>query len=50
VADLLTIAHTHTRCSPGFVWIAVTYAEAGVFEVVKVWQASGKSMKVAFLG
>jgi len=33
-----------------FVWIAVTYATVIVFEVVKVWQASGRGVKGAFLG
>ena len=33
-----------------FVWIAVTYATVIVFEVVKLWQASGRTMKAAFLG
>jgi hypothetical protein len=32
------------------VWIAVTYATVIVFEVVKVWQASGRGAKDAFLG
>lgn len=32
------------------VWIAVTYATAIVFEVVKLWQASGKPARHAFLG
>ena len=32
------------------VWIAVTYATVIVFEVVKVWQASGRRAKDAFLG
>jgi len=32
------------------VWIAVTYATTIVFEIVKVWQASGKSARHAFLG
>jgi hypothetical protein len=33
-----------------FVWIAVTYATTIVFEVVKLWQASGKKARHAFLG
>jgi hypothetical protein len=33
-----------------FVWIAVTYATTIVFEVVKIWQASGRRAKDAFLG
>jgi hypothetical protein len=33
-----------------FVWIAVTYATIIVFEVFKVWLASGRSAKDAFLG
>jgi hypothetical protein len=33
-----------------FVWIAVSYATVIVFEVVKVWQASGRRAKEAFLG
>lgn len=32
------------------VWIAVTYATVIVFEVVKVWHASGKQARQAFLG
>jgi hypothetical protein len=33
-----------------FVWIAVTYATTIVFEVVKIWQASERTAKEAFLG
>jgi hypothetical protein len=33
-----------------FVWAAVTYATTIVFEVVKLWLASGKKAKEAFLG
>jgi hypothetical protein len=32
------------------VWIAVTYATAMVFEIFKLWQASGKPARHAFLG
>ena len=32
------------------VWISVTYATAIVFEIVKLWQASGKPLRHAFLG
>ncbi len=32
------------------VWIAVTYGTVIVFEVFKLWQASGKTAKHAFLG
>lgn len=32
------------------VWIAVSYATAIVFEIIKLWQASGKKAKHAFLG
>jgi hypothetical protein len=32
------------------VWIAVTYATAIVFEIVKLWQASGRTMKEALVG
>ena len=32
------------------VWIAVTYATVIVFEVVKIWQASERNMRDAFLG
>lgn len=32
------------------VWIAVTYATVIVFEIVKVWQASGKGFLHGFLG
>ena len=32
------------------VWIAVTYGAIIVYEIVKVWQASGKTVKHAFLG
>jgi hypothetical protein len=33
-----------------FVWIAVTYATTVVFEIVKIWQASGRRPKEALLG
>jgi len=32
------------------VWIAVSYATVIVFEIFKLWQASGKTAKHAFLG
>jgi hypothetical protein len=32
------------------VWIAVTYGTTIVYEVIKVWQASGRSAKSAFFG
>jgi hypothetical protein len=32
------------------VWIAVSYTTAIVFEVTKLWQASGRPAKHAFLG
>lgn len=32
------------------VWIAVTYGTTIVYEIMKAWQASGKSAKCAFLG
>jgi hypothetical protein len=32
------------------VWLAVTYGTVILFEVVKVWQASGRGAKEAFLG
>ncbi len=32
------------------VWIAVTYATTIVFEMLKIWQASGRPAKQAFLG
>src|ERR1700756_97310 len=32
------------------VWVAVTYGSAIVYEIVKVWQASGKPARRAFLG
>jgi hypothetical protein len=32
------------------VWVAVTYATAIVFEIVKLWQASGRTLKEALLG
>jgi hypothetical protein len=32
------------------VWIAVTYATAIVYEVVRRWQSSGKRMRHAFFG
>jgi hypothetical protein len=32
------------------VWIAVTYATTIVYEIVKVWRASGKDAKHALLG
>jgi hypothetical protein len=31
-------------------WMAVTYATAIVFEIVKLWQASGRTMKEALVG
>jgi len=33
-----------------FVWLAVTYGTVILFEAVKIWQASGRSAKEAFLG
>jgi hypothetical protein len=33
-----------------FVWISVTYATVIVFEVIKLWQASERPAKSAFLG
>jgi len=32
------------------VWIAVTYGTVIVFEIFKLWQASGRTAKHAFLG
>jgi len=32
------------------VWLAVTYGTVIMFEVVKIWQASGRRAKEAFLG
>jgi len=32
------------------VWLAVTYGTVILFEVVKIWQASGRAAKEAFLG
>jgi hypothetical protein len=32
------------------VWIAVTYGSTIVYEIVKVWQASGRPIRPAFLG
>jgi hypothetical protein len=32
------------------VWIAVTYGTTIVYEIIKVWQASGRSAKSAFFG
>jgi hypothetical protein len=32
------------------VWIAVTYGTTIVYEIMKAWQASGKSASSAFLG
>jgi hypothetical protein len=32
------------------VWIAVTYGTTIVFEIVKIWQASGKTARHAFMG
>ena len=32
------------------IWIAVTYTTAIVFEIVKLWQASGRKARHAFLG
>lgn len=33
-----------------FVWLAVTYGTVILFEVVKIWQASGRSARNAFMG
>jgi len=33
-----------------FVWVAVTYATAIVYEIVRRWQSSGKPAHRAFLG
>jgi hypothetical protein len=33
-----------------FVWLAVTYGTVILFEAVKIWQASGRRAKEAFLG
>jgi hypothetical protein len=33
-----------------FVWIAVTYATAIVFEVVKIWLASERPLRDALMG
>jgi hypothetical protein len=33
-----------------FVWIAVTYSTAFIFEIVKLWLASGKGVREGFLG
>jgi len=32
------------------VWLAVTYTTAIVFEIVKLWWASGRSVGDAFMG
>jgi hypothetical protein len=32
------------------VWLAVTYGTVVLFEVVKIWQASGRRARAAFLG
>jgi hypothetical protein len=32
------------------VWLAVTYGTVILFEVVKIWQASGRRARAAFLG
>jgi hypothetical protein len=32
------------------VWLAVTYGTVILFEVVKIWQASGRRAKQVFLG
>lgn len=32
------------------VWIAVTYGTTIIYEIVKIWQASGKSARHAFMG
>jgi hypothetical protein len=32
------------------VWMAVSYATTIVYEIVKLWQASGKRARHAFLG
>jgi hypothetical protein len=33
-----------------FVWIAVSFQTAMVYEVIRRWQASGKKARHAFLG
>lgn len=33
-----------------FVWLAVTYTTVIVYEVVTLWQASGRSLRVVLLG
>jgi hypothetical protein len=33
-----------------YVWIAVTYASVMVYEILKRWKASGRTMLRAFLG
>ncbi|QLH37861.1 MAG: hypothetical protein HWD60_01085 [Defluviicoccus sp.] len=33
-----------------FVWMVVTYATTIIFEVIKLWLASRKTAKTAFLG
>ncbi|MBZ5574118.1 MAG: hypothetical protein LAO09_19815 [Acidobacteriia bacterium] len=32
------------------VWLAVTYGTVNLFEAVKIWQASGRRARAAFLG
>ena len=32
------------------VWFSVTFATVILYEVIKIWQASGRSVKNAFLG
>jgi hypothetical protein len=43
-------AWAHLPIEEVCLWIAVSYATVIVFEIFKLWQASGKKAKHAFLG
>lgn len=43
-------AWSHLPVEEVCLWVAVTYATAIVFETVKLWQASGRSLRQAFMG
>ena len=45
-----TVPHDGGRGFCGAQWLAVSYGTVILFETVKVWQASGRPAKEAFLG
>ena len=47
---LYVTAWNHLPIEADFVWLAVTYTTVIVYQVVKLWQASGKGLKAALLG